>query len=101
MVVGAALDVGIKEESSLSAASACRAGRTHDRPPRLVVHRARCGSCGRPKRAREGRSGVAKSVSDADLMHNGEVGRRFFIDTCACFERAEAALTAPLLSHHS
>ena len=30
-----------------------------------------------------------------------KMGRRFFIDTCAFFERAEAGLTAPLLSHHS
>ena len=34
------------------------------------------------------------------LCTDGEVGRRFFLYTCACFERAEAAVTAPLLSHH-
>ena len=52
-----------------------------------------------------GSGGVAvaahrRSLSDADHTYDSENGAAFFIATCACFERPEAAVTAALLLHH-
>ena len=47
-----------------------------------------------------GRGDSVQLVSDAYHTHDSENGAAFFLATCACIERAEAAVTAPLLLHH-